>query len=189
MNVWTTTDIASRHVTTWPLDITAAVEMAMFWVQMKGVVTVSYFFSVVHQTFKAQLFLDWGSILLIIPTEPKCSAILSFTESVYVWSNPFPSKPSIVFLDQKPFYSQPNYSSWWLGMFLVLSNLVIMTSSDLNKNKGVAEMLAPFISMSLKLIFQFKYLFFSLKFIFEFLPTKLHYQNIWHNSCCNEWMN
>ena len=44
-------------------------------------------------------------------------AILSSTESAYVLSNPFPSKPFIVFSAQKPFYSQPNYSSGWLGIF------------------------------------------------------------------------
>ena len=63
----------------------------------------------------------------IIPSAPKCSvAILSSIESPYVLSNPFPSKPSIVFSPHKPFYSQPNYSSWWLGIFccLFLSNLV-----------------------------------------------------------------
>ena len=38
------------------------------------------------------------------------AAILSSIESAYVVSNPFPSKPSIVFLAQKPFCSQPNYS-------------------------------------------------------------------------------
>ena len=48
------------------------------------------------------------------------AAILSSIESVYVLSNPFPSKPSIVFSPQKPFYSQPNYSSWWLGIFWCL---------------------------------------------------------------------
>ena len=43
------------------------------------------------------------------------AAILSSIESAYLLSNPFPSKPSIVFSAQKPFYSQPNYSSWGLG--------------------------------------------------------------------------
>ena len=38
----------------------------------------------------------------------------------YVLSNPFPSKPSIVFSAQKPFYSQPNYCSWWFGIFWCL---------------------------------------------------------------------
>ena len=45
------------------------------------------------------------------------AAILSSIESTYVLSNPFPSKPSIVFSPHKPFCSQPNYSSWWLGGF------------------------------------------------------------------------
>ena len=45
------------------------------------------------------------------------AAILSSIESAYVLSNPFPSKPSIVFSLYKPFYSQPNYSSWWLGIY------------------------------------------------------------------------
>ena len=36
----------------------------------------------------------------------------------YVLSNPFQSKPSIVFAAQKPFYSQPNYSSLWLDVLL-----------------------------------------------------------------------
>ena len=47
-------------------------------------------------------------------------AILSSIENVCVLSNPFPSKPSIVFSPQKPFYSQPNYSSWQLGIFWCL---------------------------------------------------------------------
>ena len=33
-------------------------------------------------------------------------------ESAYALSNPFPSKPSIVFSSRKLFNSQPNYSSW-----------------------------------------------------------------------------
>ena len=35
------------------------------------------------------------------------AAILSSIKSAYVFSNPFPSKPSIVFSPLKPFYSQP----------------------------------------------------------------------------------
>ena len=40
-----------------------------------------------------------------------CAGLLSI-ESTCALSNPFPSKPSIVFSAQKPFYSQPNYFSW-----------------------------------------------------------------------------
>ena len=47
---------------------------------------------------------------LASPNPP--AAILSSIKSVHVLSNPFPSKPSIVFSAHKPFYSQPNYSSW-----------------------------------------------------------------------------
>ena len=31
---------------------------------------------------------------------------------IHALGNPFASKPSIAFPPQKPFYSQPNYSSW-----------------------------------------------------------------------------
>ena len=54
------------------------------------------------------------SRLPIIPSAPKCSSRYFI---FLVLSNPFPSKPSIVFSPHKPFYSQPNYSSWWLGIF------------------------------------------------------------------------
>ena len=50
----------------------------------------------------------------IIHSARKCSS--RFIWSAYVLSNPFPSKPSIVFSPQKPFYSQSNYSFWWLGI-------------------------------------------------------------------------
>ena len=58
-----------------------------------------------------------GAVSPIILSEPKC---LSFIQSAYVLSgicNPFPYKPSIVFSHQKPFCSQPNYSSWLLDIF------------------------------------------------------------------------
>ena len=49
-------------------------------------------------------------------------AILSSIESAnpfwVIFPNRVLSKPSIVFSSQKPFYSQPNYSCWWLGIFL-----------------------------------------------------------------------
>ena len=75
------------------------------------------------------------------------AAILSSIESAYLLRNPFPSKPSIVFWPRKPLYSQPNYSSWWLGIFVVLisSNLVNRVP-DVNINKGVAEMVTLRIS-------------------------------------------
>ena len=50
-----------------------------------------------------------GAVLPIIACAPKCpSRLLTF----YALSNPFPSMPSIVSSPQKPFYSQPSYSSW-----------------------------------------------------------------------------
>ena len=52
-----------------------------------------------------------GATSPIIPSAPEC---LSSKESVYVLSNPFPSNPPIALSAQKPFYSQPNYSSWWM---------------------------------------------------------------------------
>ena len=51
----------------------------------------------------------------IIHSARKCSS--RFIWSAYVLSNLFSSKPSIVFSPQKPFYSQSNYSFWWLGIF------------------------------------------------------------------------
>ena len=59
----------------------------------------------------------------LIPSAPAPAASLS---SAYLLSNPFPSKPSIIFSAQKPFYSQPDYSSWWLGIFLVLISLNLL---------------------------------------------------------------
>ena len=59
-----------------------------------------------------------------------CVQLCLFVFYLFIWvsyllSNLFPSKPSIVFSAQKPSYSQPNYSSWWLCIFvvLILSNL------------------------------------------------------------------
>ena len=49
------------------------------------------------------------------PNSP--TAILSSIDCTYVFSNPFQSMPSIVFLTKEPFYSQPNYWSWWVGIF------------------------------------------------------------------------
>ena len=70
-------------------------------------------------------------VSLIIPNAPKCSSrhfIVHRKCVSFEWylSVRVPSKPSIVFSPQKPFYSQPNYSSWWLSICLVLtsSNLV-----------------------------------------------------------------
>ena len=50
-----------------------------------------------------------GAVSPIVHSAPKCSSSIGNT---YALSNPFPSKPSIIFSPQKPFYSQPNYSSW-----------------------------------------------------------------------------
>ena len=64
-----------------------------------------------------------GAVFPIFPSAPKCSSrISSFIESAYVLSNPFPSKPSIVFLAQKPFYSQ---------FLLVISYFFVLLSSSL----------------------------------------------------------
>ena len=49
--------------------------------------------------------------------------------------NPFPSWPAIVFSSHKPFYSQPNYPSWYFGAYFELQ----FASPDVNKFKGVAE--------------------------------------------------
>ena len=58
-------------------------------------------------------------LFLARPNAP--AAILSSIKRAYtVLSDPFPFKPLIVFSAQKPFYSQPNYSSWWLGIFWCL---------------------------------------------------------------------
>ena len=56
------------------------------------------------------------------------------------WYLRVPSKPSIVFSPQKPSYSQPNYPSWWLGNFWCLFQAIqLIASSDVNRNKAVAE--------------------------------------------------
>ena len=76
------------------------------------------------------------------PGMPKCSTSI---ESVQVLSNPFPSKPLFVFSPQKPFYSQPNYmyiplgDQVFFGAFFRAIQLI--KSPDVNKNKGVAEMI------------------------------------------------
>ena len=78
---------------------------------------------------KAEMSTDFpqstGALSPIIPCAPKSSS-RHFSSIESALSNPFPSKPSIVFQPRKPFYRQLNYSSWWLGIFLVLisSNLV-----------------------------------------------------------------
>ena len=68
------------------------------------------------------------------------NAILSSIESLHVLSNPFPSKPSVVF-------RLINYSTVSLTIplkviwhFLVpLSSNLVLSSPDVNKNKRVAE--------------------------------------------------
>ena len=59
----------------------------------------------------------------ILPSAPK-SALQPFHRKPRIWlsdiCNPFPSRPSIVLSPHKPFYSPPNYSSWWLGILVVL---------------------------------------------------------------------
>ena len=61
------------------------------------------------------------AILPITPSAPNAlAAILSYIENAFRLSNPFPSKPSIVLASEKPFYSQPNYSSRWLGNFVFI---------------------------------------------------------------------
>ena len=71
----------------------------------------------------------------ICPVSGRCTRILSMPKRsnhhfIVYWKwaytflsdicNPFPSKPSIAFLHHKPSYSQPNYSSWWLGFLWCL---------------------------------------------------------------------
>ena len=66
---------------------------------------------------RIRFLIGWAGSL-IIRSAPK---FLSSIESAYPLSdicNPrVPSKPWIVFLPQKPFHSQLNYSSWGLGIF------------------------------------------------------------------------
>ena len=48
-----------------------------------------------------------------------------------------PSKPSIVFSSHKPFYGQPNYFSWWLGIFWHLFPAILsLIASPETKNLG-----------------------------------------------------
>lgn len=62
-----------------------------------------------------------GAVSHIIPSMPKTfSRHFVIIESLYPLSdicNPCSSKQSIVFTFQKPFHSQPNYSTWRLGIF------------------------------------------------------------------------
>ena len=74
---------------------------------------------------------DWSpllSCLTVVPSAPKCFSTQSIfhQKNAFVLSNPFPSKPSIYFSAQKPFYSQPKNSSWWLSLFwcFISRNLV-----------------------------------------------------------------
>ena len=60
-------------------------------------------------------------------------------ENTYALSNPFPPKSSITFSPHKPFYSQPKFSSWWLGIFGAYFEQFSLLSPDVNKNKGVPE--------------------------------------------------
>ena len=65
----------------------------------------------------------------------------SSIKSVYLFVIRVPSKPAIVFLSKKPFYHQPNYSSWWLGIFWCLYfEQLIIVSLDSNKNEWAPEM-------------------------------------------------
>ena len=66
------------------------------------------------------------------------AAILSSIESTNLLSdicNPFPSKPSIVFSPQKTFYSQPNCSSCWSGVLVLISRYLFIGSPDVNKTR------------------------------------------------------
>ena len=82
----------------------------------------------------------------IIHSARKCSS--RFIWSAYVLSNLFSSKPSIVFSPQKPFYSQSNYSFWWLGIFFLA--LISSNFPDVNKTKGVSE---TALQLNLKFLF------------------------------------
>ena len=55
-----------------------------------------------------------GAISPIVPSAPKCSSHHYIFHRKYIFLSkiPFTANPSIDFSDQKPFYSQPNYSSW-----------------------------------------------------------------------------
>ena len=73
------------------------------------------------------------SLSPLIPSAPAPAAVLS---SAYLLSNPFPSKPSIIFPAQKPFYSQPDYFSWWLGIFWCLFHLIYFIVPRRNQSQG-----------------------------------------------------
>ena len=59
-----------------------------------------------------QLYLFLESNIWYLLLKGAVAPIVPAANNTYALSNPFPSKPSIVFSAQKPFYSQPNYSSW-----------------------------------------------------------------------------
>ena len=65
-----------------------------------------------------------------------------------------PSKPRIVFSAQKPFYSQPNYSSKWLGNFLVLISSNIINCVPERKQKQGSGWDIPFTYNNLIPIYQ-----------------------------------
>ena len=61
-----------------------------------------------------------ANVVIVWPSAPKYSS-----RHFIFHRKSFLCKPSIVFSPQKPFYSQPNYSSWWLGKLeLILNNLL-----------------------------------------------------------------
>ena len=65
-----------------------------------------------------------------------------------------PSKPRIVFSAQKPFYSQPNYSSKWLGNFLVLISSNIINCVPEHKQKQGSSWDSPFTYNNLIPVYQ-----------------------------------
>ena len=64
------------------------------------------------------------AVLHILPSPPKCSSrhFIFHRNFWVIFVIRVPSTPSYttVFSSQKPFYTQPNYSSWWLGIFLAV---------------------------------------------------------------------
>ena len=87
-------------------------------------------------------FLHYMSYSPIIPSMSKCSSHhFIFHRKCMFWVICF--YPNHRFFSHfiKPLYSQPTYSSWWLGVFFfcLFRALQLIASPDVNKNKGMAE--------------------------------------------------
>ena len=85
-----------------------------------------------------------GAVSPIIRSAPKCcSRHFVFHRKWVIFLMRVPSKPALDFLSHKPFYSRPKYSSWWLGICLVLIssnvNNRVLGGKQQQQQQGSAE--------------------------------------------------